>query len=82
MESYLALAHPDAPPLPWCTADGREVCSFSVIPLEAAGGILALCYDAHGNEVEPVGDYRAIEATAVALGGQADELTFLPAAIS
>jgi hypothetical protein len=81
MEDWLTLAHPGTPPaLPSITQDGREICSFAIMPVET-GGILVLCYAAHGTEVVPVGETRAIEATAIVLGANADELTFLPVAI-
>lgn len=82
MPEWLALAHPDAPMLPWIADNGTEACSYTVLSL-SGGGILVLLYDAHGREIVRTGneaEYRAIEATAIALGGKAGELLFLPVA--
>jgi hypothetical protein len=81
MPEWLALAHADVPPLPWIADNGAEVCSFTVLALDA--GILVVLCDAHGREVVRTGtelEYRAIEATAIALGGKVGELVFLPVA--
>jgi hypothetical protein len=51
MEDWVAKAHPDAPALPWVSDDGAETCSFAIVSLENAGGIMAVLFDAHGNEV-------------------------------
>lgn len=80
-ETWRALAHPDVPALPWTADNGAEVCSFALEPVEHLGEIMVLLYDAHGNEVvrsASPAEHGAIEATAVALGGRVNELTFLP----
>lgn len=82
VEDWLAKAHPDAPALPWKGDDGEEVCSFTVVSLPDAGGIMTVMYDAHGREVVLSGDarmYQALDATALALGAKEGELLFLPA---
>ena len=82
MEDWLVLAHPDTPPLPWIANDGTEVWSFTVTLTEC--GITVVLYDAHGREVVRSAtecEYRAIRATAIALGGKNGELTFLPVTI-
>ncbi len=84
MEDWLALAPPDVPPLPWIADNGAEICSFVLDQIEVTGDINVIFYDAHGTEVAWTAlavEHRAIEATAVAVGGRVDELTFLPVAI-
>jgi len=78
-EAWRELAHPDAPPLPWLSDNGTEICSFSILSAPGSGRCKATLYDAYGREVSVIASRAAIEATVLALGRRRDELTFLPA---
>jgi hypothetical protein len=78
LEAWLALAHPDTPPLPWIADNGAEICSFAIYPIRGTAGTAVVLYDAHCRQVGVSGNRAAINATAAALGRRADELTFLP----
>jgi hypothetical protein len=81
IEDWLRLAHPDAPPLPWCGDDGAVACSFMIVPLEETGGVLAVLLDQHGREILRSADTAPILATCLALNPTPWALTFLPAAV-